>query len=603
MKQFAIVLAILGVAICASSANSQTIITLASFNATNGAPYDAGLTLSGSTFYGTTANQAAVFSLPVSGGSPTMLASLNGSPFSGLTLDGSTLYGTTNGGGANGYGSVFSVPVSGGTPTVLASFNVTDGWGPDCALTISDATLFGTTQSGGASNYGTVFSVPVSGGSPTVLTSFNGSDGYGPYTGLTLSGSTFYGTTASNLLPNGNGGGHGTVFSLPVTGGSPTVLAWFNGSSGDSPESGLTLSGSTLFGTTHGGGAYGYGTVFSVPVTGGSVTVLASFDGGDGDAPMGGLTLSGTTLYGTTSAGGNLSLNGGRGYGTVFSVPVTGGSPTLLAAFNGTSGIAPQGNLTLSGGTLYGTTEIGGASGNGTVFALNLLLSVWQSTGGGSWTNATNWTSPTSPNAAGVQAVFTSSATTSSTITLDGSQNVGSLTFNNSAAGYTLSAGSGGTLTMNNSGGTGSQILVIAGSHTITAPVEIADGVLTVTELSHGRLAISGNISDDNQAESLTLNGDGSGVLVLSGTNTYGGGTIVEEGTLVVTNSAALPSGGNLVVGTEPESIFAPVEAATRAPDAPTVVPEPSTLALLAFAGIAFLRRNRLSSGLASRSP
>ena len=38
-------------------------------------------------------------------------------------------------------------------------------------------------------------------------------------------------------------------------------------------------------------------------------------------------------------------------------------------------------------------------------------------------------------------------------------QTVGSLTFNNGTAGYTLSAGSGGMLILNNSGGTGSQIL------------------------------------------------------------------------------------------------------------------------------------------------
>ena len=43
-----------------------------------------------------------------------------------------------------------------------------------------------------------------------------------------------------------------------------------------------------------------YGTVFSVPVSGGSPTVLASFNGSNGNIPMGGLTLSGNTLYGTT---------------------------------------------------------------------------------------------------------------------------------------------------------------------------------------------------------------------------------------------------------------------------------------------------------------
>ena len=49
----------------------------------------------------------------------------------------------------------------------------------------------------------------------------------------------------------------------------------------------------------------GGGVVFSVPLSGGSVTVLASFNGSDGNRPQAGLTLSGNTLYGTTYEGGN----------------------------------------------------------------------------------------------------------------------------------------------------------------------------------------------------------------------------------------------------------------------------------------------------------
>ena len=40
-------------------------------------------------------------------------------PDAGLTLVGSTLYGTTYSGGANGYGTVFSIATSGGSPTTL----------------------------------------------------------------------------------------------------------------------------------------------------------------------------------------------------------------------------------------------------------------------------------------------------------------------------------------------------------------------------------------------------------------------------------------------------------------------------------------------------
>jgi uncharacterized repeat protein (TIGR03803 family) len=62
---------------------------------------------------------------------------------------------------------------------------------------------------------------------------------------------------------------------------------------------------------------------------------------------------------------------GAYGDGTVFSVPVSGGTPTTLVSFNGTNGEDPIGSLTLTGSTLYGTTLEGGANNNGTVFALN----------------------------------------------------------------------------------------------------------------------------------------------------------------------------------------------------------------------------------------
>ena len=47
-----------------------------------------------------------------------------------------------------------------------------------------------------------------------------------------------------------------------------------------------------------------------------------------------------------------------NGDGTIFSIPVTGGTPTTLLSFNGTNGEHPDGNLTLSadGSTLYGMT-------------------------------------------------------------------------------------------------------------------------------------------------------------------------------------------------------------------------------------------------------
>jgi uncharacterized repeat protein (TIGR03803 family) len=285
-----------------------------------------------------------------------------------LTLIGSTLYGTTYEGGASGGGTVFSVPVGGGTPTALGSFNGSSGGCPKGSLTLIGSTLYGTAYAGGASNDGTVFGIPVGGGTPTALGSFNGSNGVAPCGSLTLSadGSTLYGTAEG-----GGASGYGTVFSIPVGGGTPTALGSFNGKgNGAYPGGGLTLIGSTLYGTTEEAGGGGYGTVFSIPVSGGTPTALGSFNSSDGAYPCGGLTLSadGSTFYGTACyRGANLD-------GAVFSIPVGGGTPTALTSFNGSDGVCPMGDLALSadGSTLYGTTEYGGDTNSGTVFALTL---------------------------------------------------------------------------------------------------------------------------------------------------------------------------------------------------------------------------------------
>ena len=69
-----------------------------------------------------------------------------------------------------------------------------------------------------------------------------------------------------------------------------------------------------------------------------------------------------------------MTYGGGEdGEGNIFSIPMTGGTPTDLLDFNGTNGENPYGNLTLSGSTLYGMTYGGGYDGDGTLFSMNAL--------------------------------------------------------------------------------------------------------------------------------------------------------------------------------------------------------------------------------------
>ena len=107
-----------------------------------------------------------------------------------------------------------------------------------------------------------------------------------------------------------------------------TTLLSFSGTNGANPDGGFVLNGSTLYAMTEQGGSGGDGTIFSINTEGTGFQGLCTFNKGNGMHPFGSLTLCGSTLYGTTSSGGAHIY-----YGTVFSIPVSGGTttpPTLL---------------------------------------------------------------------------------------------------------------------------------------------------------------------------------------------------------------------------------------------------------------------------------
>ena len=186
-----------------------------------------------------------------------------------------------------------------------------------------------------------------------------------------------YGTTASGCAYN-----FGCVFKISNASGSwvETLLYSFTGPDGATPASSLVLDGSgNLYGTTSAGGDFDLGVAFKLtPSTAGewTETVLHSFgSGGDGYTPSGIILVSGA-LYGITQFGGTASSGPNNG-GTVFRLTNADGewTETILYSFPGNffgpDGDLPVGGLAIDGtGTLYGVTQAGGASGNGTVFAL-----------------------------------------------------------------------------------------------------------------------------------------------------------------------------------------------------------------------------------------
>jgi uncharacterized repeat protein (TIGR03803 family) len=216
-----------------SGSNYQLLYSFGAKGDYNSNPYGV-LTFTGSTLYGTTvfggAQGGTIFSISTNGTGIHVLNSfaaydINGAnPYAGLTLVGSTLYGTTKSGGAsNYYGTIFSINTSGLGYQVLHSFSTTasDGTSPFAGLTLFGSTLYGTTDAGGTAGSGTIFSTNTSGTNYKVLRNFLGgtSDGASPYAGLTRVGLKLYGTTQG-----GGASGDGVIFSIPL----PAVLGDFN---------------------------------------------------------------------------------------------------------------------------------------------------------------------------------------------------------------------------------------------------------------------------------------------------------------------------------------------------------------------------------------
>jgi uncharacterized repeat protein (TIGR03803 family) len=116
----------------------------------------------------------------------------------------------------------------------------------------------------------------------------------------------------------------------------------------------------------------GLGLIPAGQVTAQTFTTLHNFSFSEGSIPFSQLSLSGKTLYGTTYVGG-ASRNG-----TVFAVNTDGTGFTNLHSFTANNqstngdGVAPSAGLVLAGNTLYGTASGGGTSGNGNVFAVDI---------------------------------------------------------------------------------------------------------------------------------------------------------------------------------------------------------------------------------------
>jgi uncharacterized repeat protein (TIGR03803 family) len=356
---------------------NNNINVLASFTTNSGSDPVGPLIESGGTFYGTASsggsqNAGTVFVLNSGSSSITTLASLTSSigqtPNGGVVMDtGGNLFGTAALGGAGGNGAVFELAKGKSTVTALASFPMGNGSDPNSGLTRDgNGNLFGITQSGGPLDEGTIFEIVSGSSTVTTLASVSG----GGTNGLDPSGPLAVDSSGNvyGTMSSGGANSAGTVFEIAKGIGSITTLGSFNAATtGSDPSTGLVIDGSgNLFGTTSGGGSGSDGTIFEVVNGSKTITLVAAFNGTNGALPTAGLVVDANgNVFGTTSSGGANSL------GTVFEILKGTNSITTLASFNSATGDDPQGPLTVdSNGNVYGTTSAGGPNSStfGTIF-------------------------------------------------------------------------------------------------------------------------------------------------------------------------------------------------------------------------------------------
>jgi hypothetical protein len=145
----------------------------------------------------------------------------------------------------------------------------------------------------------------------------------------------------------------------------------------------------------------------------------------------------------------------------------------------------------------------------------------WILDANGTWTGINNW-NPSVPNAAGLEAAFAGAITAPRTVTVNNTITVGGLFFDNAQA-YTI-AGTN-PLTLDVASGD-AQINVASGSHTISAPLTLADNTTVTVTPAASNLALTGTLTAAGQ----NLTKAGAGTLTVSNVRaaglTIGGGTV-----------------------------------------------------------------------------
>jgi autotransporter-associated beta strand protein len=276
------------------------------------------------------------------------------------------------------------------------------------------------------------------------------------------------------------------------------------------------------------------------------------------------------------------------------------GSPALNLRYNNAAGFSFYYAVAVQGGS-FGSRDptnpnllpVPGSIGEHDPWIIATVApSLWAPAGSGKWSDLNQWSNGV-PNADGAVVAISAATAADLTVTLDAPQTVGTLMLGSSGtAGDPTLSGSNSLTFSNTCNYSAATISVNDGTHAINVPAVLASNLVVTSTSSTPwtlRFGTASSITDNGAGYSLTMSAS-NGVLILSGSNTYTGGTFVDAGTLIVTSSDAIADGTALILSANASTIFGGAAMSQTA-----AVPEPSTLALLSIAvcGVAIYRSVR----------
>jgi autotransporter-associated beta strand protein len=253
-----------------------------------------------------------------------------------------------------------------------------------------------------------------------------------------------------------------------------------------------------------------YQDLLDVSATTGNAKVTATgFTGLAASAS--GVTTNNLSFSVNTASAGSLA--------STASLTLTSNANSVAGLSNGTTGVVGSpGAITTAGQVYSGLMIWNGASGSWGTHA--------------SWNDSTDAGVHVAPGLdgayTGVDTATFGNTSGSVTVSLNGdSPSLNAVTFNNTGS-YTIAQGSGGTLKF---AGT-TPLATVVGTHSISAPVEFVSNTRFTTTGASDLLTVSGVISGAGSFEKLGL-----GTVIFTNANTYGGGTTVTAGTLLINNT------------------------------------------------------------------